>query len=172
MNPWGWRFMGVVFGALIIPLMYLLGKKLFGRSEYGLIAAFLMTFEFMHFVQARIATIDTYVVFFIILMYYFMLVYLSIPYSSRDIKRFLLPLFLSGLSFGLGASVKWTGIYAGGGLQCFFSDLIKKREEKTFLNFDSFVKKMFLWCVLFFYYYPCFTHLSYVFLPAYFISDI
>ena len=53
-----------------------------------------MTFEFMHFVQARIATIDTYVVFFIILMYYFMLVYLSIPYSLRKPEDFLLPLFL------------------------------------------------------------------------------
>ncbi len=131
MNPFGWRFMGVVFGALIIPLMYLLGKKLFGRSEYGLVAAFLMTFEFMHFVQARIATIDTYVVFFIILMYYFMLAYLSIPYSPSETRRFLLPLFLSGLSFGLGASVKWTGIYAGGGLAVlFFLDLVKNYHSK------------------------------------------
>ena len=164
MNPFGWRFMGVVFGALIIPLMYLLGKKLFGRSEYGLVAAFLMTFEFMHFVQARIATIDTYVVFFIILMYYFMLVYLSIPYSPSETRRFLLPLFLSGLSFGLGASVKWTGIYAGGGLAVlFFLDLVKKRKENP-SSFATFCKKMFPWCVLFFIIVPLFVYcLFYVF---------
>ncbi len=164
MNPFGWRFMGVVFGALIIPLMYLLGKKLFGRSEYGLVAAFLMTFEFMHFVQARIATIDTYVVFFIILMYYFMLVYLSTPYSPSETRRFLLPLFLSGLSFGLGASVKWTGIYAGGGLAVlFFLDLVKKRKENP-SSFATFCKKMFPWCVLFFIIVPLFVYcLFYVF---------
>ncbi|TFH22916.1 hypothetical protein E4G67_03775 [Candidatus Bathyarchaeota archaeon] len=29
-TPFGWRIMGVVFATLMIPLMYLLGKKLFG----------------------------------------------------------------------------------------------------------------------------------------------
>lgn len=163
MNPFGWRFMGVVFGALMIPLFYLFGKKLFGKSEYGLLAAFLITFEFMHFVQARIATIDTYAVFFIILMYYFMYLYLSTPYFPEKPREVLLPLFFSGLSFALGAATKWTAIYAGGGLAVlFFLNLWQRRKENPSI-FPSFWKKVIPWCVLFFIVIPLFIYcLSYI----------
>ena len=62
----------------------------------------------MHFVQTRIATIDTYSVFFILLMYLFMWRFVS---GGR--WRYLA---LSGVFFGLGAASKWTCIYAGAGL--------------------------------------------------------
>ena len=31
-TPFGWRIMGVIFGTLIVPLMYLIGKKLLNRG--------------------------------------------------------------------------------------------------------------------------------------------
>ena len=74
-TPFGWRIMGVIFATLMIPLMYLLGKKLFGTWIGGFSAAFLFSFDFMHFTMARIGTVDTYVVFFSLLSQLFFLVY-------------------------------------------------------------------------------------------------
>ena len=44
-TPFGWRIMGVVFATLMVPLMYLLGKKLFGSWIGGFSAAFLLSFR-------------------------------------------------------------------------------------------------------------------------------
>ena len=71
-NPFGWRVMGTLFGAAMVPVMYLFGKKIFGKRIYGFISAFLIMFECMHFAQTRIATIDSYAGLFVILAYYFM----------------------------------------------------------------------------------------------------
>ncbi len=115
MTPFGWRFMGTLFGVLMLPLMYVFAKKLFGGRAVPSVVTAVFAADFMHFVQTRIATIDTYSVFFIMLMYLFM--YLFIARSDEgDERRALWCLALSGVSFGLGASSKWTSIYAGGGL--------------------------------------------------------
>ena len=74
----------------------------------------------MHFAQTRIATIDSYSVFFIMLMYFFMLEYIKRSYNRDGLKATLLPLGLCGLSFGLGAATKWLCIYAGFGLAIIF----------------------------------------------------
>jgi len=73
-TPFGWRIMGVIFGTLLVPLMYLIGKKLFDTWIGGFSASFLFTFDFMHFTMARIGTVDTYVVFFSVLTQLFFLV--------------------------------------------------------------------------------------------------
>ncbi len=116
MNPFGWRIMGTLFGAAMIPVMYLFGRKIFIKRIYGFIAAFLMMFDFMHFAQTRIGTIDAYPAFFIILAYYFM--YDSFINKSYIVgfKKSLIPLFLSGVFWGLASASKWTAVYAGGGL--------------------------------------------------------
>jgi len=114
MTPFGWRFMGTLFGVAMLPLMYIFLKRMFGGTAVPACVTGLMATDFMHFAQTRIATIDTYSVFFIILMYLFMYRYLQ---SDRERKRdWLLPLALSGVFFGLGAASKWTCIYAGLGL--------------------------------------------------------
>jgi Gpi18-like mannosyltransferase len=116
MNPFGWRIVGTLFGILMVPLMYFFGKLLFRKTRYAFMTSFLMTFDFMHFSQTRIATIDVYGVFFIILMYYFMCRYYQVSFFTMDFKKTLLPLGLSGLFFGIGVACKWIGIYAGAGL--------------------------------------------------------
>jgi len=118
LNPFGWRFMGTLFGVLMLPFFYMFVKNLFGSTAIASCGTLLFAFDFMHFVQTRIATIDTYGVFFIILMYFFMYRYITAqrddPYMKK--RQEVLPLFLSGLCFGLGAASKWTAIYAGAGL--------------------------------------------------------
>ena len=108
MTPFGWRFSGTLFGVLMLPLLYVFLKKLFGGRWIPSLGMLLWASDFMHYVQTRIATIDTYSVFFILLMYLFMYLWLT--------EDKLWALALSGVSFGLGAAAKWTSIYAGAGL--------------------------------------------------------
>lgn len=116
MNPLGWRIVGTLFGVGMIPLMYAFGKRLFGRSEYALIPAVLFTFDFMHFAQTRIATIDVYGVFFIMLMFYYMYRYMTISFYKVSLWKTWIPLGLAGLFFGIGAASKWIVLYGGAGL--------------------------------------------------------
>lgn len=114
-TPFGWRFMGTLFGALMLPVVYIFAKKLFGGKAVPTACTAILATDFMHFVQTRISTIDTYGVFFIMLMYLFM--YLYVSFDSADSRMPPLRyLALSGLCFGLGSASKWTAIYAGAGL--------------------------------------------------------
>ena len=115
MVPFGWRFMGTLFGVLMVPLLYVFLKNLFGKTPVALCGTALFTFDFMHLVQTRIATIDTYGVFFILVSYYFMYRWLSVP-AGKKLRHYILPLFLSGLFWGVGCASKWTVVYAGAGL--------------------------------------------------------
>ncbi len=170
MNPFGWRVMGALFGVAMIPLMYAFGKRLFGgRSELALLAAGLMAFDFMHFSQTRIATIDTYGVFFNLLMIYYMYKFIKMDLGD-DLKSTLLPLGLSGLFFGIGCASKWICLYTGAALAVMFftkmivqwvkASKINKTEyskaeqaEAAVRNAASYPKRFVctcLWCVLFF----------------------
>ncbi|MBR0354646.1 MAG: glycosyltransferase family 39 protein [Oscillospiraceae bacterium] len=108
MTPFGWRFMGTLFGVAMLPVMYWFARKLYGGKFVPNACAVLLATDFMHFAQTRIATIDTFGVFFILLMYGFMYEYLQ----TRKLKD----LALSGVFFGFGAASKWTCLYAGAGL--------------------------------------------------------
>ncbi len=136
MNPFGWRFMGTLFGVLMIPLMYIFAKRLFGSTFFALLPTILFLADFMHFAQTRIATIDSYSVFFIMLMYYFMYQYTQTDRSKQSFLSTMVPLMLSGVAFGLGAATKWLCIYAGAGLAAiFFYQLFVRKQEiiKTLL---------------------------------------
>jgi len=115
MTPFGWRFMGTLFGVLMLPLLYLFLKNLFGKTPAALCGTALFAFDFMHLVQTRIATIDTYGVFFILASYYFMYRWLTVPAGSR-LRSSVPSLLLCGLTWGIGCACKWTVVYAGLGL--------------------------------------------------------
>lgn len=115
MTPFGWRFMGTLFGVCMLPILYVFLKNLFGRTAVAACGTCLFAFDFMHLTQTRIATIDTYGVFFILLMYFFLYRYLTLP-AGTPFLRGALPLFLSGLFWGIGAASKWTVIYGAAGL--------------------------------------------------------
>lgn len=115
MTPFGWRFMGTLFGILMVPLLYVFLKNLFGKTLIAACGSALFAFDFMHLTQTRIATIDTYGVFYILAMYFFLYRYLTVP-PGAAFRKGALPLFLSGLMWGLGAASKWTVIYGAVGL--------------------------------------------------------
>ena len=154
MNPFGWRFISVIFGILLIPLMYLFAIKIFKNTFIATAATGLLTFDCMHYTLSRIATIDIIAAFFILLMYYYMYRYFvedsryrALSSSMQDKfppKSVYLPLALSGISIGLGIATKWTGVYAGAGLAVLF----------IWYTITHFPKKqtlkLFFFCCLFF----------------------
>lgn len=145
MTPFGWRFSGTLCGILmLLPLYYML-KRMFGAKVVPLCGTAIFAFDFMHYTQTRIATIDSYAVLFIILMYLFMYLWVS---GGR-----LRHLALSGLFFGLGVASKWTSLYAGAGLAViwFFDWIHRIRNGET-------VKRFFLNCL--------FCVLTFVTVPA------
>lgn len=130
MNPFGWRIMGTLFGALMLPLMYLLGKRLFKDSFWAFFCTFLLMFDFMHFTQTRLATIDSYTAVFVMGTYFFMLDYYDSWAFERGFSKSLVPLLFSGIFLGLGGATKWIGFYAAFGLAVlFFASRIREYIE-------------------------------------------
>lgn len=182
MTPFGWRIVGTVFGILMIPAMYIFSKRLFAKTSPAAFCTVIFTFDFMHFAQTRIATIDVYITFFIILMYMFMAVWLGKSFYDTDFKRTLIPLGAAGICFGLGTASKWTGLYAGVGLAVMFLIYIltRYREYKYAKNnpngetngikhshiievFPKYTKRTILFCVVFFVIIPAAIYLcSYI----------
>lgn len=115
MVPFGWRFMGTLFGVLMLPILYIFLKNMFGKTVIAACGTILFGFDFMHFVQTRIATIDTYGVMFILLSYFFMYRYITQD-PELPFQKTIPSLALSGLFFGIGCASKWIVIYAGAGL--------------------------------------------------------
>ncbi|OXM17095.1 glycosyltransferase family 39 protein [Paenibacillus herberti] len=131
MNPFGWRVMGGIAGILLIPAMYVLARGLFRSRRAGLLAAGLILLDFMPLVQSRIGTVDTYAVLFIILSYHFMNRFLQRNVPGAGLYRVLMPFALSGVFFGMGASVKWVGVYSGAGLAVLFFWSIYRRWQES-----------------------------------------
>lgn len=182
MCPFGWRIVGTLFGIFMIPFMYLFAKRLTNKSWLSIVTCLLFTFDFMHFAQTRIATIDVYITTFVILMYYFMYKYYAVSFYDTPFKKTLVPLTLSGVCMGLGIASKWTGIYAGAGLAVIFFIVMYKRYaeylyaqknpkgetngiQHSFIieNFKPYFIKTILWCCVFFVLVPaCIYCLSYI----------
>lgn len=130
MVPFGWRFMGTLLGVVMVPVVYIFAKRMFKNKWLAVLACVLFTFDFMHFTQTRLATIDTYVTLFIMLMYYYMYKYYTQSFYDRPLYKTLIPLGICGIFFGLSVASKWTGLYAGVGLAIiFFISLFERWRE-------------------------------------------
>lgn len=166
MTPFGWRFMGALFGVGMVPLLYIFLKNLFGKTPLAFCGAALFAFDFMHLTQTRIATIDTYAVFFILLMYYFMYRYLTLP-KDATVRKGAPFLFLSGLFWGIGIASKWTVVYAGIGLAVLYLvglwQRVRERPQGEGDQFRDWLVKTLLFSVLCFVVIPAVIYtLSYI----------
>jgi dolichyl-phosphate-mannose--protein O-mannosyl transferase len=115
MTPFGWRVVGTLFGVAMLPVLYILLKNMFGKTLVATCGTLLFGFDFMRLTQTRIATVDTYAVFFILLSYLFMYRYIATPHD-KPLRSALRPLALCGVTFGIGVACKWVVLYAGAGL--------------------------------------------------------
>lgn len=105
MTPFGWRFPGTLAGVLMIGFLFLLSKELFNSSKCGLLTAILLSLDFMHFSQTRIATIDSFAVLSIIICFYSMI-------KIFKSKNFMPYVFLAGTMLGIGCAIKIYCAYA------------------------------------------------------------
>ena len=126
MTAFGWRFAGTLFGVLLVPLAWCFVRRLTRRPWAAAMAGVLLALDFMRFSQSRLATIDIYGTFFILLGAYFMLWYCQ-QVLTVGVNGAVLPMFLGGLAFGLGCASKWTGIYAGAGLALLYLGVLYAR---------------------------------------------
>lgn len=174
MNPFGWRIAGTLFGIAMVPLMYLFAKRLTKDTPASALACALFSFDFMHFTQSRLATIDVYITFFVILMYFFMYRYAEKCLENLSLKKTFLPLGACGISMGLGIACKWTGVYAGIGLAVIFfgTMLIRYKQSRRDAHrpgefcreklCGTFYKTV-LFCIVFFIFIPALIYLlSYI----------
>ena len=120
MVPFGWRFIGTLLGVVMVPIVYIMTRRCMKYRWLAVLGCVLFTFDFMHFTQTRLATIDTYVTLFIMLMYYYMYKYYTKSFYDTALYKTLIPLGISGIFFGLSVASKWTGLYAGVGLALIF----------------------------------------------------
>ena len=167
MTPFGWRFMGALVGVLMVPLMYLLAKQLTKSTKLSFIAMCLMALDSMHFTQTRIATIDSYAVFWIMLEYLLMFRYFQMDWRKMKFWRTLVPLGLCGITMGLACATKWIGIYSAAGLALIFFWKLWiefRRREKTgiyvrrFLLTGCFCLVFFIIIPLAIYYFSYYRH--------------
>lgn len=158
-NPFGFRFMQVTFGILMLPLIYFLGKALFKSPFWAGFATLLLSFDFLHYTQTRIGTLDAFLVFFILAMYAFMYFF----HISKEKKSRYIFLIFSGVFAGLAIGTKWSGLYAALGLAilyfCWFIADMQKGDKQ--IQKDRVMES--LWCCLTFVLIPVVIYaLSYI----------
>ena len=120
MTPFAWRFAGALCGVLMVPAIYLLAKTLMGSTLWAGLCALLLSTDCMHFTQTRIATIDSFPVLFMMLMFLFMARWMKMSYYHQRLRDTFVPLALSGAFMGLAIASKWIGCYGAVGLAVLF----------------------------------------------------
>ena len=125
-SPFTFRFMGNLAGILMIPVMYILAKKLFKNIKWAFLGAALMMFDNFHFVHTRIALIDGFQVLFVLLSVLFMKMYMDVG-KDGPFKKKAKYLLLSGTFIGCAIATKWNALYIGLGLAIvFITHLLKE----------------------------------------------
>jgi dolichyl-phosphate-mannose--protein O-mannosyl transferase len=130
MDPFGWRVASAVVGALMIVVMVRLVRRMTGSTFIGAVAGLLLCFDGMQFVLSRLALLDIFVAFFLL-----MAVHCHV--ADRDWTRARLATLLStsggrvtkgsgpvrgllwrpwlvgaGICWGLACGTKWEAVYA------------------------------------------------------------
>lgn len=143
MAPFYYRLMGNLAGILMIPVLYIFAKRMFKKTKYALLASIFISMDGFHFAHTRMATVDSFLVLFILLAFLFMYEYFIL--EKAPLKQKLFKLFLSGFFMGCAICVKWTGLFASMALAILFF-------IHFFQNNLIFEKKnrILLFCILFF----------------------
>jgi dolichyl-phosphate-mannose--protein O-mannosyl transferase len=65
-HPLGWRFSAAVIGSLSILLIARIGRRLFRSTVLGCVAALLLAFDGLEFVQSRTSMLDIFLMFWVL----------------------------------------------------------------------------------------------------------
>lgn len=154
------RFWPLIAGTLLIPLTYLLGKKMFNEKT-GLIAAFLITFaNFM--VRMTFSEQSLVVLFFC-----FFAIYLGMIYLDNRNKKYLIA---SAIMFGLGALTKYNTPFFVITFLIFSAFYIKSKGELIFSKKN--MKLVFLFLIIIFVFAVPFIAFNYFIFKENGITDV
>jgi dolichyl-phosphate-mannose-protein mannosyltransferase len=129
-NPVGWRLLDTIFSTLTIPLLYLFARRLFGQGLVSLLPPVLLTFDFMHFVLAKLAILDGIFLFFIVLMQYaFYLFYSDVKTHADSRSNF--RLVFASVATGLAIAAKWPAAFSLLGFGIVFVYLTWQRYRRS-----------------------------------------
>lgn len=111
-NPFGWRFFPNLTGILLVGVIYLFAKRLFGSRRWAIVASLLLIFDFMHFSFTRTASLDAFTALFVTLEYYFLYDYFCKRSNRSASSQAWRSLLWCGLLFGLAISTKLVALYS------------------------------------------------------------
>lgn len=128
MDPFGWRIASAVVGALMVLVMCRLLRRLTGSTLLGCVGGLLLMLDGLHFVLSRLALLDIFVAFFLLLGVHCLVAdrdHFRRRLASRvdedtgtlagwgPVRGVLLRpwLIAGGVSFGLGAGTKWVVVF-------------------------------------------------------------
>ena len=95
-HEFGWRISAALVGTISIMMIYYIAMRLFNNYYLSLCAGILMIADGIHLVMSRTALLDIFLMFFTLLGFFFLL-------RSQH--------FAAGISLGLAAATKWSGVY-------------------------------------------------------------
>ena len=106
-EPFGWRFMNAVFGAVTLVAMFAWGLALFEDLKAALWIAAITAFNQILYVQSRIAMLDGFMFAFVTLG----LAAVTYALKTQDRTRGRLALLAGGMNFGLAGACKISGFF-------------------------------------------------------------
>ena len=95
-HEFGWRISAALIGTASIMMIFYIAQRLFENYFLSLSAGILMSADGLHLVMSRTALLDIFLMFFTLLAFYFLL-------RSQHLA--------AGISLGLAAATKWSGVY-------------------------------------------------------------
>ena len=136
-NPVGWRFSAAVFGVVLVVLVYIIAKELFGSKLWALTGAFFMAIDGHAIVLSRTGILDIFLAVFVAAAFYFLLrdrkqtrselirrketnefAVVDEGHPGKGIDYLELGivwrrpwLFAMALALGAATAVKWSGLY-------------------------------------------------------------
>ena len=142
-SSFGWRFGAALFGIATVLLVYLLAKRLTGSTVFASVAGLLMAIDGLGIVLSRVALLDIFLTFFIVLAMLFAVIdrqrhlaQLAARLAAADPAPQWGPmlwgrpwLFAAGAAAGAACAVKWSGLYvlAAIGIYAVVTDALARR---------------------------------------------
>ncbi len=113
-NPFAWRLPGVVAGALMAGLLYLLARILFRRRDVAVLAGAFALLDGMLFAHSRIGMIDAVLGLCLVAAYVVFALLWTERWRGRWAFWVLLPIV--GMFLGLALATKWIAAYSIGAI--------------------------------------------------------
>lgn len=134
-NSFSWRISVALLSIAAVGLIMMVAKILFQTQIWALTAGFLFAIDGHAIVLGRTGLLDSILMFFLLLAFYFLLRHLQT--RSFDLPTWRQPWLIAvGATLGAATAVKWSGLYflAVFGLYVVFSQALENRKRTEFEN--------------------------------------